>query len=751
MPSASTTTTVSNSYVHGYVVDELGSGLSGVQISVYTSSGALITNTSTRSDGFFYAILEYGTYSIYFSKPGYAKVTRTITLQKADTNLGTIELGWAIKLSSPTLGLIVAPGGKVSIPFTLSNSGENVEIVHFLVSKPQGWSARILDQSREVMMAYVPSGQSLQFQLEVSVPMASLANLEYEVSVEAIGTINATLTFTIKVGEKLTVYGRVIDESGNRLEGAQIDAYASDGTSLGSWDSSSDGSFALELPASLTISLSFSKPGYAKVTKTLTLYGNTDLGNVSISKAVRLSSSMLGLVANPGEKLLIPFLLSNTGTESEAIDFSTVLPEGWFARVLSQSGQEVSRIVVSPGASSNFQLEVTIPLAKVGDYEVTLTASGNAVCSQTFAIKVQPPSEAAISCQFPGKTVKPGEAVRFQVRVKNPLDLEQRFRISLDFQKPGWTTSVKSSSGESISEVTLRGNEFVDLIVDISTSPSAEDGRYEIPIRAESSSGFSEEFSLLLVVQRPERAIELTASPPYVDVYAGSQAKFKMKLSNLGGYDELLDLTLKGISQELRAWFEDTNKQEIKKVYVEAGQSKEFYVVVSIPKGASLGTKGFFASVTNSNLNKTVGLTLNILGLYEVRATNANFYTSLNVGGEGTFTLSVKNTGSQAVTNVKAIAGTTPDGFSVTVDPTSLTSLAVDEEASFTIKIKTESDVNAGNYYIDFSILSDQTEPKTFTLRVEVLQETSWLVLGGIIMVVAIVGLFFVYRRFGRR
>ncbi|MEM2926929.1 MAG: NEW3 domain-containing protein, partial [Candidatus Bathyarchaeia archaeon] len=221
--------------------------------------------------------------------------------------------------------------------------------------------------------------------------------------------------------------------------------------------------------------------------------------------------------------------------------------------------------------------------------------------------------------------------------------------------------------------------------------------------------------------------------------------------SNLGGYNELLDLAIKGLPQDLRAWFEDTSKQEITKVYVEAGQSKEFYAVVSTPKGTSLGARDFFASVNNANLNKTLALTLNILGLYEIRATNANFYTSLSVGGEGTFTLSIRNTGSQKVTNVKAICGTTPDGFSVTVDPASLAVLNVDQEATFTITIKTESDVNAGNYYIDFSLSSDQTEPKTFTLRIEVLQETSWILYGGVIMVVALVGLFFVYRRYGRR
>jgi len=302
-----------------------------------------------------------------------------------------------------------------------------------------------------------------------------------------------------------------------------------------------------------------------------------------------------------------------------------------------------------------------------------------------------------------------------------------------------------------VAEVTLGGGEFVDLVVDVSTPPSVTDGRYGLLFTAESSS-MSEGLPLLLIVQRPTAGIELTVAPPYVDVYAGSQARFKLRLSNVGGYDELLNLTAEGLPQGLRAWFEDAAKQEITKVHVEAGQTKEFYVAVSTPKGVRLGAQSFTASAASTTLSKTTSLTLNVIGLYQVTVTNVNFYTSLSVGGQGTFALTVENTGSQDVANVRAVtAGSVPDGFTVSVEPTSLSSLKVDEEATFTVTVKTESDVNAGNYYVDFNVLSDQAEARSFTLQVGVAQETSWMIYAGILIAIALVGLFLVYRRFGRR
>lgn len=225
-----------------------------------------------------------------------------------------------------------------------------------------------------------------------------------------------------------------------------------------------------------------------------------------------------------------------------------------------------------------------------------------------------------------------------------------------------------------------------------------------------------------------------------------------LKLSNIGGYDELLGLSVNGLPPGLTARFEDASKQEITKIYVEAGQSSEPYVVVSTPKGATLGALNFTVTVASADANGVTNLTLNVLGLYEITVTSENFYTSLNVGGEGTFTLTLLNNGTQDIEKVKAVVtGTTPTGFTVTIDPSSVSSLKAGDEATVTFSIQTQSDVNAGNYYLDFNVLSDQTQAQSFTLQVGIVQETSSILYAVIIVVVAVVGLFMVYRKFGRR
>lgn len=740
--------------VYGTVVDEMGVGLSDVLVEAYSSNGAFIDSTRTQSDGYFMLSLEGGQYKLCFSKPGYVKVEKSLNVQN-NMNISAIVLNRAIKLYSSALKLTASSGSRVVIPFTISNIGDSDETLELIVYKPSNWLTRVLDQSNhEVSEVYIPASTKQNLQLEISIPSTVPVNSEYGIAVVAIGTLKTYMTITVYVKSAVTVSGRLVDESGNAVGNANVDVYSSDGLPITSVSSDSNGYFTVELEASKSFTLRFSKPGYTKCTRSITI-GNEDIniGEVTLQKTIKLYGSILTLTAEPGRKLLIPLTVTNNGEEYETVELSTVSPKDWIMRIITQSNQEASKFTLAPKASLNLQLEVTIPFSTaIDDYPLKVIAIGSSDSSLEFTVKVQPLRENVIFCQFPGKTITPGGTVKFQLKIRNPTDVEQRFSFSINPQPPGWLISVKSSSGEAVSNVELDGGGSVDLMVEISTPSTVNDGEYNFTFLAKSQN-ISESLLLRLIVERPKPCVELTATPPYLDAYAGSSARFKLVALNTGGYDQLFNLAVESLPEGLNIRFEDVNKQEITKVYVEAGKSKEFYVVASIPKGFKLGIYNFTVSVSNSDVRKFASLTLNVLGVYEITVTNQNFYTSLNVGGEGAFDLTVKNTGTQDVTNVRvvAVAGSIPSGFSVNIAPSHITSLKTDEGATFTVTITTEADVNAGNYYIDFNVLSDQAEVKSFTLRVEVFHETSWIIYGGILIMAAVIGLIIVYRRFGRR
>ncbi len=740
----------------GRVLDEYGKRMEEVGIEVYSSDGVLIGSSDTSPNGAFSIELPTSTtVSVHFSREGYVEVAKNVVLKDVNVDVGEIVLAKAVKLSSSVLSVVASPGSKLLIPFMVSNIGGVSETIVFLVSNPGGWSTRILGQDdQEVLKAALASGQSLSLTLEVMVPSTALLDMDYNIPLTVIGTAtNSSLVFTIVTRSQpaITFSGNVVDEYGKRMEEVGIEVYSSDGVLIGSSDTSPNGAFSIELPTSTTVSVHFSREGYVEVAKNVVLKDvNVDVGEIVLAKAVKLSSSVLSVVASPGSKLLIPFMVSNIGGVSETIVFLVSNPGGWSTRILGQDDQEVLKAALASGQSLSLTLEVMVPSTALLNYNLTLTAIGKINSSLDFMIKVQPSTKTVISCQFPGKSAAPGETVQFKVNVMNPTDVKQLFSVSVDSIQKDWIVSIMNTQGETVSEVTLEGSGSVDLVIAVSTPLSVSEGKYDLVFTAKST-WLSEDLPLLLVIQRHTASIGLEAIPPYEDVYGGSQAKFTLKLSDLGGYDELLNLTTVGLTKDFKVWFEDTTEQEITKVYVQASQSKQFYMIVSTPTKVELGPQAFSTSAFNAELNETIDLTLNIVGKYEVTITNQNFYTSLNVGSQGTFSLTILNDGSREITNAKVVAGTAPDGFTVSVNPTSTSSLETNQESTFTITAQTDPSVNAGNYYIDFTISSDQTTSQVVTLRVEVLQTTNWIIYAVILIILAVVGLFFIYRRFGRR
>jgi uncharacterized membrane protein len=114
--------------VHGTVVDENGTPIRKVKLSIYSTSGDLATK-NTDSDGYFRLALESGMYTIYFEKEGYATVEKDITVPagyyedpKSDpVKMGEIVLRDALRLSASVISRLASPGDTVSFSFTLSN------------------------------------------------------------------------------------------------------------------------------------------------------------------------------------------------------------------------------------------------------------------------------------------------------------------------------------------------------------------------------------------------------------------------------------------------------------------------------------------------------------------------------------------------------------------------------------------------------------------------------------------------------
>jgi len=377
----------------------------------------------------------------------------------------------------------------------------------------------------------------------------------------------------------VTVYGRAVDEYDHGMENVEIKAYSSDGIYVESGSTSSDGSFAVGLSVGGNYILHFSRDGYAKTTKSVNIEmygtGSVLLGDVVLLKALRLSSSVLSRVASPGDKVTLSFTVSNIGEEPETVEFFITKPDGWSTRILDQTG-EVTKVYLLSGASIPLQLEVTVPLASAGNNGLSLTSVGETNSTLDFMIEVKPLSESIIFCQFPGKSVAPGDTVRFQIRLENPLGVETSFKISFDSIPPNWTAAVKSATGEYVTQATLDSNEFVDLVVEVESPDTARIGEeYELLVKAESNDGnIVSSLPLSISLNKVEEEAKITVNVKFSDVTvgAGKIVQYPITIVNSGDANRTLLLSVEP-PVDWKAVFK-SGVLEVSSLYLEAGRSE---------------------------------------------------------------------------------------------------------------------------------------------------------------------------------
>jgi uncharacterized repeat protein (TIGR01451 family) len=564
-------------------------------------------------------------------------------------------------------------------------------------------------------------------------------------------------TFPVLAGGQTASFkGRVIDEDGQGLGGVRIEAYSSPSNFLyGIAYTDPNGYFSVDSLPIDKYNLHFSKTGYA--TEVIPVDASVqwpDLGDIILRKALRLSSSILSMVANPGDKLILPFTVSNIGEDSEVVEFYVSKPEEWTTRILYQA-DEVTKLNLLTGTSLDLHLEVTIPLTSSGDNSLTIVAVGKTNSTINFKIKVESLNEPVLSCQFPGKSVVPGETAKFQVSLKNPFDnVEMLFTACIDSIPSNWEALVKSIGGEAITEITLKGGESADLIVEVTPPSTASPGKYGIVVKIESSDGRVTSFlPLSITVREPkkEEEIEVAATFREVTVEAGKAVKFPLTIINSGDTDRALLLSVEEYPTNWKVAFKSEDI-EVSGIYLPAGKSANLVVEVTPPSTVSLGSYAIPVHVKSGDgaINIQLELKANIIGSYQLSLEASTLLTSVTVGGQTTFTAKIKNVGQTPVTSVRVNA-IAPEGWEASVTPVQVESLKPLESYTFTITVETPEDSVAGDYLLTLKGLSDQVESDSVSVRITVTTPTSWGVIGIGIAIVAIVALILAFVKFKRR
>lgn len=263
--------------------------------------------------------------------------------------------------------------------------------------------------------------------------------------------------WSLIVTAQFDVNGRVISDDGTILSDVLIYVYTS-GAGGGSFVTISSvdpwGYFGIFLGAG-SYDLVFKKTGYVPYTTTISGSDTwINIGEVQMTTALQLSTTILNRVTSPGNTLVLPFTLSNAGEEEQECKLNITSPEGWKVKVTDINGELVG-LRLPAGVTTTLNLEITVPLNASGENDISLCVSGLTTIdwSLTIIIEEEEIQIAELKAKYPSQSIPLGTTANYELTIENPSQTDELFDLSTSEIPSGWQIVFKAieSPGDRIS------------------------------------------------------------------------------------------------------------------------------------------------------------------------------------------------------------------------------------------------------------------------------------------------------------
>ena len=353
-----------------------------------------------------------------------------------------------------------------------------------------------------------------------------------------------------------------------------------------------------------------------------------------------------------------------------------------------------------------------------------------------------------LTTPYPAVEVAPGSKVSFDLTVKTPTD--QRIDLSVDTPPSGWTATL-FGGGFVIDGVQTTANTAAAVRLDVKVPASATAGTTTITVRA-SGGGASVSLPLSLkVTAQAAGAVTLTTDVPSVKGPSSGSFSFTLTLSN----DTAQDLTFGATATGPDGWTVSatlTGQTQAASAVVKSGSTADISVTAKPPSNAAAGTYPVHVIATAGSQQVTADVSVQITGSYTLTFTTPDqrLSTSGSAGSTITQQLVVQNDGTAPLTNV-VISATPPTNWTITYSPSAtIASVAAGQSATVTANIVPSSDAIAGDYSVPFTATANEASGSE-AIRVTIDTSPLWGIVGLGLIVVVLVGLWWVFQRYGRR
>lgn len=351
-----------------------------------------------------------------------------------------------------------------------------------------------------------------------------------------------------------------------------------------------------------------------------------------------------------------------------------------------------------------------------------------------------------LTTPYPAITVSPGTTATFQISVETPDPA--RVDLALGSVPASWKARL-FGGGFVVGAVETDGTKATEVRLDVDV-PADATGATRITVTA-TSGGSTVSLPLDIKVEANAGG-EVKVTPDYTALRGAANQSFTFNLSISNGKEE--DLTYTATGEGPAGWAVDvtvTGQAQAVSGTVKAGGSGNAAVKVTPADNAEAGSYKLAVVATVGGQPFPIALSVDITGSYSIALSTPNQALS-GQGASGGVTeqqFTITNTGTAPVTEV-AMSATPPTNWEVTFTPETTDTIAPGASVTVTAKITPSGAAIAGDYSLTFNARAKEANDSA-DFRFTVETSLFGAVIGIVLIVAAIGGLLWVFRRYGRR
>lgn len=363
--------------------------------------------------------------------------------------------------------------------------------------------------------------------------------------------------------------------------------------------------------------------------------------------------------------------------------------------------------------------------------------------------KAHAASDLTLFTPYTGLSVTPGESLDYTVDVINDGGTIQNVTFDARSFPKDWEYNILAN-GKSIEQLSIRPGNEQQITVEVNVPLKVKKDAYSFDLVANGNGDTNATLPFLVnVSEQGTFKTEFTTEQPNMEGNADASFSYTATLKNQTADKQLYALS----SKAPRGWNVQfkADGNSVTSVTLEPNESKEITVDVTPAKDVKGETYKIPIKASSGSTSSEIELEAVVTGTYALELTtpSGNLSSDVTAGGDQTIELVMKNTGTSDLTDI-ALKASTPPNWKAEFENDTIPVVEAGGEEKIKVTITAPDDAIAGDYVTTFTAEAPEASSEA-AFRVSVKASTLWGFVGVAIILIVIGGLYYIFKKYGRR